>query len=87
MSAVEIIYLGSDEQVPDFTDDELWLVIEPSDDGRFFGTGSARNSGGEAVFYASLPENDASLESALTAATEWAAKYGVARIWVSQTAL
>jgi hypothetical protein len=34
------------------------------------------------VFYASLAEDDVSLETALAAATDWAVKYGVRRIWV-----
>jgi hypothetical protein len=52
------------------------------DDGRFFGTGWGRKPSGEGVFYASLAENDASLETAIAAATEWAVERGVSRIWV-----
>ena len=64
---------------------EPWLMVEASDDGRFFGTGSAYKPSGEDVIYASLPENDVSLEAALRAATEWAVKYAVRRIWVQAT--
>lgn len=37
---------------------------------------------GEGVFYASLPENDLTLEAALAAATQWAGERGVPRSWV-----
>ncbi len=78
----EIIYLQLGQQIPGFGDDEHWLMIEVSDDGRFFGTGYAQKETGEGVFYASLPESDVSLEAALEAAELWAAKYRVPRIWV-----
>jgi hypothetical protein len=78
----EIIYLQPGQQIPDFGRDEHWLAIEASDDGRFFGTGYAHKETGEGVFYASLPESDVSLEVALEAAEQWAAKYQVLCIWV-----
>ena len=82
---VEIVQLAAGEQMPAMPDEEPWLTVEASDDGRFFGTGSAYKPTGEAVFYRSLAEDDASLEAALGAATEWAVKYGVRRIWVQAT--
>ena len=78
----EIIYLQPGQQMPDLSDDEHWLIVEASDDDRFFGSGFARKHRGEGVFYASLLESDVSLELALEAAEEWAAKYQVPRIWV-----
>jgi hypothetical protein len=80
-----IHHLPPGEQMPDHGEEEPWLIIEASDDGRFFGTGSARKSSGEWVFYASLPENDNALDSALAAAERWAAKYNVPIIWVQTT--
>ncbi len=82
---VEVIYLQPGQLMPDPPQDEPWLTVEASDDGRFFGTGHGFNPSGEDVFYASLPESDVTLEAALAAATEWAAERGVPRIWV-QTA-
>jgi len=82
---VELVYLSPGEQLPERADDEPWIMVEASDDGRFFGTGCGRNSSGESVFYVSLSENDTSLEAAIAAATQWAVERGVSRIWV-QTA-
>lgn len=82
---VELIYLRPSEKMPDVPEDEPWLIVEASADGRFFGTGYGFKPSGEGVFYASLPESDVNLESALAAAGEWAGKRGVRRIWV-QTA-
>ena len=82
---VEIVQLAAGEQMPKMPDDEPWLTVEASDDGRFFGTGSAYKPTGQAVFYGSLAEDDVSLAAALAAATEWAFKYGVRRIWVQAT--
>lgn len=81
----EIIYLSPGEQMPDADDDQPWLVIEASVDGRFFGSGSSWKASGEWVGYASLVEDDDSLETALAAAQEWAIKYGVPTIWVQAT--
>lgn len=82
---VEIFQLAAGEQMPEMPDEEPWLTVEASDDGRFFGTGSAYKPTGEAVFYASLAEHDGTLEAALAAATVWAVKFGVRRIWVQAT--
>ncbi len=79
---VEVVQLAAGERMPQMPDEEPWLTVEASDDGRFFGTGSAYKPTGESVFYASLAEDDVSLEAALAAAREWAVKYGVRRIWV-----
>ena len=80
---VEVTYLQPGEQLPHhLPDDEPWLTVEASDDGRFFGTGYGFKPSGEGVFYASLPESDVSLEAALAAATEWGRERGVRRIWV-----
>ena len=81
----KVIYLARGEEIPDFGDDQRWLTVEASDDGRFFGTGSSFRSSGEGVHYISLPENDVTLEGALAAAQEWATKYAVPAIWVQQT--
>jgi len=82
---VELIYLSPGEQMPEVADDEPWLTVEASDDGRFFGSGWGRKPSGESVFYVSLSEDDVSLDAAITAATKWAAERGVARIWVQTT--
>lgn len=82
---VDVVYLPPGEQMPEAPDDEPWLTVEASDDGRFFGSGWGRKSSGESVFYVSLAESDVSLEAALAAATEWAARRGVSRIWVQTT--
>ncbi|TCP65811.1 hypothetical protein C8J43_10813 [Sphingomonas sp. PP-CE-1G-424] len=81
----KIIYLSPGEQMPDRGDDEPWLIVEASDDGRFFGTGAAWNPSGEWVGYGSLPENDGAFADAVAAAERWAAEYNVPAIWV-QTA-
>ena len=82
---VEIVYLSSGEQMPEAADDEPWLIVESSDDGRFFGSGWGRKPSGEDVGYGSLSENDVSLEAALNAATKWAVERGITRIWVQRT--
>ena len=80
-----IIYFSSGEQMPDRADDEPWLIVEASDDGRFFGTGSAWKPSGEWVGYSSLAENDGTLSDALAAAQRWAKKYSVPTIWIQTT--
>ena len=80
-----LIYLPPQEQMPDLGDDQRWLTVEASDDGRFFGTGGSWKADGEAVFYGSLAEDDVSLGKALEAAQAWAAKYRVPTIWVQLT--
>jgi hypothetical protein len=82
---VEIVQLAAGEQMPEMPEEEPWLTVEASKDRRFFGSGGAYKPTGEAVFYASLAEDDVSLEAALRAATEWAVKYRVRRIWVQAT--
>jgi hypothetical protein len=75
-------YLQPDEPTPD-GGDEPWLTVEPFDsDGKFYGSGGSRKSTGEWVGYASLAENDVSLEKALAAAQDWAEKYKVSTIFV-----
>jgi len=81
-----IISLLPGEQMPDLSEDKSWLLVEASGDGRFFGTGAAWKVNGECVCYASLAENDGSLDSALAAAERWAAKYNVPSIWLQATA-
>ena len=78
----EVVYLQPDEQMPDSGDDQPWLTIDASDDGRFFGTGSSRKTSGEWVGYGSLAKDDVSLETALAAAQAWAEEYRVPIIWV-----
>jgi hypothetical protein len=76
-------YLQPDEPTPDAGDDQPWMTVEPFDnDGKFYGTGGSTKPTGEWVGYASLAENDVSLEKALAAALEWAAKYNVPLIYV-----
>lgn len=77
-----IIYLSPGEDMPDLGDEQRWLTVEASDDGRFFGTGGSFKAGGEWVGYRSLAEGDGSLDAALAAAQRWAAKYNVPTIWV-----
>lgn len=81
----EIIYLPSGETMPDMGDDQRWLTIEATSEGLFYGTGASWKEDGEWVGYCSLPEDDVSLETALTPATEWATEYGVPTIWVQVT--
>ena len=81
----ELIFLSPGERMPELPEDEPWLTLEASDDGRFFGTGYGRKPSGEDVFYVSLAETDVSLEAAITAATDWASERGVLRIWVQAT--
>ncbi|HRD46905.1 MAG TPA: hypothetical protein PLF78_10530 [Caulobacter sp.] len=71
--------------MPDLGDDERWLTVEASDDGRFFGTGGSWKADGEWVGYGSLAEDDVSFEKALEAAQAWAEKYQVPTIWVQLT--
>ena len=78
----DVIDLSHDEEMPDYGDDQRWLTIKASDDGRFFGSGGSFKANGEWVGYGSLTEDDLSLESALAAAQQWAEKYDVPTIWV-----
>lgn len=78
----DVIYLPSDEQMPDLGDDQRWLTVETSDDGRFIGSGGSWKASGEWVGYGSLAEDEGSLERAMAAAQEWAEKYEVPTIWV-----
>ncbi|GGB69883.1 hypothetical protein [Blastomonas aquatica] len=78
----DVIYLSPDEDMPDCGDEMRWLRIEASDDGRFFGSGGSSKANGDWVGYRSLAEDDISIEAALAAAQQWAAKYGVPIIWV-----
>ena len=82
---VELVYLPPGEEMPEVADDEPWLIVEASDDGRFFGSGWGRKPSGEGVFYASSSEDDISLEAALSAAIKWAGERGVTCIWVQTT--
>ncbi|WP_299194488.1 hypothetical protein [uncultured Erythrobacter sp.] len=77
----ELVYLRPGEKMPDH-EEEPWLVIEASSDGRFFGTGASRRACGEWVGYGSLAEHVNSLKDALSAAQEWAEKYQVQTIWI-----
>ena len=80
---VVVRYLRPDEPSPKSGDDDPWLSVEPFDnDGKFYGSGASRKSSGEDVIYASLAENDISLEKAISAAREWAKKYNVPVIYV-----
>lgn len=81
----EVIYLQPHEQMPDLGDRQRWIMIDASDDGRFFGTGGSWNVSGEWVGYGSLGEDDISLERAMAAAQAWADKYQVPTIWVQPT--
>lgn len=79
----QIVHLERGVSWPIAGDREPWLRIEAFDsDGKYYGSGWAEKPDGSGVFYASLPENDASLEAALSAATEWADKYRVPIIHV-----
>ena len=82
---VAIIYLLPGEQMPDRGNDEPWVIVEASNDGRFLGSGAAWKPNGEWVGYGSLAENDSALDDAVAAAERWAAKYGVTTIWVQST--
>jgi len=77
-----VVYLEVGNELPDFGDDQPWITIHPSGDGRFFGTGSSWKPTGEWVGYISLAEDDVALEKALEAAQQWATKYHVPTIWV-----
>ena len=81
---VEVLYLSPGEKPPEADDDEPWLHIDASDDGRFFGSGWGRTPTGESSFYVSLAEDDDSLDAAIKAATAWAKTRGVTRIWVQR---
>src|SRR5689334_9906976 len=61
--------------------DEPYLMVEARDVGWFFGCGPGFNPT-RVIICMSLPENDVSLEAALAAATEWAGRRGVSRIWL-----
>ena len=82
---VEIIHLAACEEMPEIPEDEPWLIVEASDDGKFFGTGSAFKATGEGVFYASPSDSDRSLKTAIEAARHWAIKYRIPRLWVQAT--
>ncbi len=45
----EVIYLPPHEQMPDLGDDQRWLTVEASRDGRFFGAGGSWKADGEWV--------------------------------------
>ncbi|QIK77990.1 hypothetical protein G7077_02755 [Sphingomonas piscis] len=79
---IQLIYLQPGERMPHLSDDEPWLTVEASADGRFLGSGYGFKPSGEGVLYVSLPESDVSIEAALAAATEWAGEQGVPHIWV-----
>jgi len=70
--------------MPDASGDEPWLIVEANDDGGFYGSGFSLKPSGENVYYRSLCEDDLSLESAIAAATKWAEKYNVPKIWVQR---
>lgn len=72
-----IVYLAPGETMPDSGDGQPWLTIDAVEDGLFFGSGASWKASGEWVGYRSLAEDDVSLEMALAAAKEWAAKYAV----------
>jgi hypothetical protein len=78
----EVVYLSPREQMPDLGDDQRWLMVEASDDGRFFGSGGSWRANAEWVGYGSLAEDDVSLEKAMAAVQAWAEKYEVPTIWV-----
>ena len=82
---VDVIYLRPGEEVPEVPDDEPWLTVEASDDGRFFGSGWSRKPSGENAFYRSQSDDDVTLDAAIAAATKWAEERGVSRIWVQTT--
>jgi hypothetical protein len=79
---VEIVRLEPGQELPDVPDDQPWLAVEASDDGRFVGTGWGYKSGGECVFYISLANSDLSLEAAVEAAVSWGSEHGVDRVWL-----
>ena len=79
---VDLRYLSVGEVTPEAAHDVPWMIVEASQDGRYFGTGYGVGPSGKDVFYISLPENDVSLDAALGAAKKWAAEHGVACIWV-----
>jgi hypothetical protein len=81
----ELIYLKPGERMPEPPDDEPWLTVEASHDGRFFGSGYGLSPSGEGVFYVSSAESDLNLETATAAARDWASERGVPRIWVQTT--
>jgi hypothetical protein len=81
---VELIYLAPDESPPEQSDEDRWLYIDANDEGGFYGTGWSRKTSGESVFYRSLSEDDATLELAIAAATAWAEKYSVPKIWIQR---
>ncbi|MDQ3139282.1 MAG: hypothetical protein M3Q15_00960 [Pseudomonadota bacterium] len=69
-------------QAPNWSD--CSMLIERDQSGLFYGTGFGRNPAGEAIIYASLPENDVSLEAALAAGISWAEAHQVHTIYVQQ---
>jgi hypothetical protein len=69
---VDLLYLSPGGKMPEVADDEPWLIVEASDDGRFSGTVWGRKPSGEGVFYASSSGDDVSLEAAPNAAIKWA---------------
>ena len=81
----QIVYLSAGEAMPLVADDQPWMFVEATDDGRFFGSGAACKQDGEWVGYVSLIEDDHSLTAAMAAVEGWATKYGVPTIWVQTT--
>lgn len=82
---VEVIYLRRGEEMPDLPENEPWLIVWASDDGRFFGSGYGLYPSGAGVFYVSLPEDDLALDTAIAAAVSWAEQRDVVRVWVQPT--
>jgi len=78
----DVVYLAPGEEMPDVGDDAPWLTVEAAHNGLFYGSGASWKAGGEWVGYASLCEDDVSLDLALAAAKVWAEKYEVPIIWV-----
>jgi hypothetical protein len=78
----EVVYLLPGVEMPDAGDGKPWLIIEAATSGLFYGSGGSYRPNGEWVGYASLAEDDVSLERALAAAERWATKYQVPTIWI-----
>ena len=78
----KLVYLSPGELFQRTDEDEHWLYVHASGDGRFFGSGWARTADRQDAFYVSLAVNDATLERAIAAAMEWARQHDVPCIWV-----